>query len=41
MLQNYKWETQIIAKSLLYLNVLDMLATAAQDSYPYHVDKGA
>lgn len=26
--------------SYLYINVLDLLSTMAQESYPYHVDKG-
>lgn len=39
-LQKYKWNTQSGTLTLLYLDVLDMLSTMAQETLPYHVDKG-
>ncbi|KAF5275090.1 hypothetical protein FQA39_LY07027 [Lamprigera yunnana] len=39
-LQTTKWTSgSAIVVATLYINVLDMLSTMAQESYPYHVDK--
>lgn len=37
VLQQQDWNTSIT--TALYLNVLDLLSTMAQEKYPYHVDK--
>lgn len=41
IIQNYEWDSQSGTLCYLYMNVLDLLSTMAQESYPYHVDKGA
>ncbi|GJQ78307.1 hypothetical protein Trydic_g22145 [Trypoxylus dichotomus] len=38
-IQNYNWDMQNGNLCHLYINVLDVLSTMAQESYPYHVDK--
>nr|CAD7416064.1 unnamed protein product [Timema poppensis] len=40
VLQHYTWEPTSNAKPVVYLHVLDMLSTAAQETYPYHIEKG-
>jgi len=40
VLQHYTWETFSSSRAQVYLSVLDMLSTAAQETYPYHIDKG-
>nr|CAD7611689.1 unnamed protein product [Timema genevievae] len=39
VLQHYTWEPTSSAKPVVYLHVLDMLSTAAQETYPYHIEK--
>lgn len=39
-LQTFPWAKNSEALYSLYLNVLDLLSTMAQESYPYHVYKG-
>lgn len=39
-IQNYEWDMQSGNLCYLYMNVLDLLSSMAQESYPYHVDKG-
>lgn len=39
ILQKYKWNSQNATLTVLYLDVLDLLSTMAQETYPYHVDK--
>ncbi|KAE8740858.1 hypothetical protein FOCC_FOCC013650 [Frankliniella occidentalis] len=38
VIQNYSWDPQSAGRATVYLYVLDMLSTAAQESYPYHID---
>ncbi|KAI4469048.1 esophageal cancer associated protein [Holotrichia oblita] len=38
-IQNYEWDMQTGTLCYLYMNVLDLLSSMAQESYPYHVDK--
>ncbi|KAI4469029.1 esophageal cancer associated protein [Holotrichia oblita] len=38
-IQNYEWDMQSGTLCYLYMNVLDLLSSMAQESYPYHVDK--
>ncbi|KAK4884963.1 hypothetical protein RN001_001234 [Aquatica leii] len=38
-LQSTKWNSGSMIVATLYLNVLDMLSTMAQETYPYHVTK--
>lgn len=38
-LQKYKWNSQNATLTILYLDVLDLLSTMAQETFPYHVDK--
>ncbi|KRT85255.1 hypothetical protein AMK59_2595 [Oryctes borbonicus] len=38
-IQNYSWDMQSGTLCYLYMNVLDLLSTMAQELYPYHVDK--
>lgn len=40
VLQDYTWEPNSDARILVYTRVLAMLATASQENYPYHIDKG-
>jgi hypothetical protein len=40
VLQQYTWEPTSNARCVVYLHVLDMLSAAAQEVYPYHVEKG-
>lgn len=40
VLQQYAWEPTSNARCVLYLHVLDMLSAAAQETYPYHIEKG-
>jgi hypothetical protein len=40
VLQQYGWEPTSNARCVVYLNVLDMLSAAAQQTYPYHIEKG-
>jgi hypothetical protein len=40
VLQQYAWEPTSNARCVVYLHVLDMLSTAAQETYPYHIEKG-
>jgi hypothetical protein len=40
VLQHYAWEPTSNARSVMYLHVLDMLSAAAQETYPYHIEKG-
>lgn len=39
MVQNYNWDPNSSGKAIVYLHVLDMLHTVAQESYPYHIEK--
>ncbi|XP_021918699.1 UPF0505 protein C16orf62 homolog isoform X2 [Zootermopsis nevadensis] len=39
VLQHYTWEPNSNARPVVYLHVLDMLSVAAQETYPYHIDK--
>ncbi|KAK6625056.1 hypothetical protein RUM43_005347 [Polyplax serrata] len=39
VVQNYNWETNSNGKATVYLHVLDLLHTVAQESYPYHIEK--
>lgn len=39
ILQKYKWNPQNATLTALYLDVLDLLSTMAQETFPYHVDK--
>ncbi|KAJ1532194.1 hypothetical protein ONE63_000815 [Megalurothrips usitatus] len=38
VIQTYSWDQQSTGRSTVYLHVLDMLAAAAQETYPYHID---
>lgn len=40
VIQTYPWDPQSCARATVYLHVLDMLSTAAQEVYPYHIDMG-
>jgi hypothetical protein len=40
VLQNFAWEPGSNARPVVYLHVLDMLSAAAQETYPYHIEKG-
>jgi len=40
VLQHYAWEPNSNARCVVYLHVLDMLSAAAQERYPYHIEKG-
>ncbi|XP_046994763.1 VPS35 endosomal protein-sorting factor-like isoform X1 [Schistocerca americana] len=39
VLQHYTWEANSSARCTVYLHVLDMLSAAAQECYPYHIEK--
>ncbi|PSN36151.1 UPF0505 protein [Blattella germanica] len=39
VLQHYAWEPNSDSRAIIYLHVLDMLSTAAQETYPYHIEK--
>ncbi|KAJ9574992.1 hypothetical protein L9F63_007820, partial [Diploptera punctata] len=39
VLQHYTWEPNSNARAVVYLHVLDMLFAAAQETYPYHIEK--
>nr|CAD7444955.1 unnamed protein product [Timema bartmani] len=39
VLQHYTWEPTSNAKPVVYLHVLDLLSTVAQETYPYHIEK--
>lgn len=39
VIQHYSWEMNSISRAKVYFSVLDMLVTATQESYPYHVKK--
>lgn len=39
VLQHYAWEPNSNARCVVYLHVLDMLSAAAQERYPYHIEK--
>lgn len=39
ILQKYKWNAHNATLTILYLDVLDLLSTMAQETFPYHVDK--
>ncbi|XP_075221178.1 VPS35 endosomal protein-sorting factor-like isoform X2 [Lycorma delicatula] len=39
VLQHYTWEPNSSARAKVYLYVLDMLTSAAQETYPYHIKK--
>ncbi|XP_068081598.1 VPS35 endosomal protein-sorting factor-like isoform X2 [Anabrus simplex] len=39
VLQHYSWDASSNAQALVYMNVLDMLTSASQENYLYHVEK--
>ena len=39
VIQNYNFENSHDAKAIILMNVLNLLSTISQDSYPYHIDK--
>lgn len=39
VIQNYNFENSHDAKAIILMNILNLLSTISQESYPYHIDK--